>query len=756
LDITARKQAEEGLRLREAKLTSIFRAAPVGIGLVKNRVLTEVNEHICHLTGYSREELLGQSARLVYPSQEEFEGVGREKYRQIQETGMGTVETRWRRKDGTLIDVMLSSTPLVPGDLAGDITFTALNITQLKRAMEELQLKERLLDGASDSIFLHDLEGHFLYVNQAAYRERGYEKEELLATDLTALITPEFARMRESILTDLLARGEIIFETAHRRKDGSVMPVEIHARTIDLRDQQLILSAARDITERKQAEESLRETRDYLEKLIRYANAPIIVWSPESRVTQFNQAFEKLTGYQREEVIGRKLDMLLPEGTRDESLNQIELTLSGDYWDSVEIPIQRQDGETRLVLWNSANIYGPDAKTLVATMAQGQDITERKKGEQKIKELNVLLKAIKEINEALLRVKSEPDLFQQTCDLLMQAPNIRFTWIGLVQPGSFEIKPVAWAGYEAGYLSELRVTWDDSPHGGGAIGSAIRTGQPSAIEDIAGDPRALPWREASLKRGYSYMLALPLVHEDQTMGTLNVYSEKPKVFREDEIEFLQQVAGDIAVGIKSLRLAQGLEHSVKQLQVLMQQTVEAITSLAEMRDPYTAGHQQNVTRLALALAGELGLDEARYEGLRVAGLLHDIGKIVVPAEILSKPGKLSNMEFTIIKNHSQAGYDILKKIEFPWPVAQIVLQHHERLDGSGYPQGLAGQDILPEARILALADVVEAMSSHRPYRPALGIEKALEEISQNRGILYDPEVVDMCIKLIKEKGFHFD
>ena len=625
-DITARKQAEEALRLREAKLTSIFRAAPVGIGLVKNRVLTEVNEQICHLTGYSREELLGQSARLVYPSQEEFEVVGQEKYRQIQETGMGTVETRWRRKDGTIIDVMLSSTPLVPGDLAGDITFTALNITQLKRAMEELKLKERLLDGASDSIFLHDLEGHFLYLNQAAYRERGYEKEELLATDLKALITPEFARMRESLLTDLVAQGEIIFESAHRRKDGSVMPVEIHARTIDLRDQQLILSAARDITERKQ-------------------------------------------------------------------------------------------------------------------------------GEQKIKELNVLLKAIKEINEALLRVKSEPDLFQQTCDLLMQAPNIRFTWIGLVQPGSFEIKPVAWAGYEAGYLSDLRVTWDDSLQGGGAIGNAIRTGQPGVIEDIAGDPRALPWREAALKRGYSYMLALPLVHEDQTMGTLNVYSEKQKVFREDEIEFLQQVAGDIAVGIKSLRLAQGLERSVKQLQAVMQQTVEAITFLAEMRDPYTAGHQQNVTRLALALARELGLDEARCEGLRVAGLLHDIGKIAVPAEILSKPGKLSKMEFTIIKNHSHAGYDILKKIEFPWPVAQIVLQHHERWNGSGYPQGLAGQDILPEARILAVVDVVEAMASHRPYRPALGIDQALEEIARNKGILYDPEAVDACIELFTENKF---
>ena len=185
----------------------------------------------------------------------------------------------------------------------------------------------------------------------------------------------------------------------------------------------------------------------------------------------------------------------------------------------------------------------------------------------------------------------------------------------------------------------------------------------------------------------------------------------------------------------------------------MQQTVETISAILEMRDPYTAGHQQGVTRLACAIAAEMGLEADRVEGLRVAGFLHDIGKIVVPAEFLNKPGQLSQFEFNIIKTHSQAGYDILTKIDFPWPVAAIVLQHHERLDGSGYPAGLTGPGICLEARILALADVVEAMASHRPYRPALGIDAALAEIAKNKGKLYDPEVVEGCLKLFHEKGF---
>jgi putative nucleotidyltransferase with HDIG domain len=173
----------------------------------------------------------------------------------------------------------------------------------------------------------------------------------------------------------------------------------------------------------------------------------------------------------------------------------------------------------------------------------------------------------------------------------------------------------------------------------------------------------------------------------------------------------------------------------------------------EIRDPYTAGHQRRVAQLAEAIARELRLSSEVAEGLRVMGNIHDIGKIYVPAEILSKPGQISSIEYVIIQSHPQVGFDILQNIRFPWPVAQVVLQHHERLDGSGYPNGLPGKDILLEARILSVADVVEAMSSHRPYRPGGSLELALKEIEQNKDILYDGQAAEACLRLFKEKNF---
>lgn len=199
-----------------------------------------------------------------------------------------------------------------------------------------------------------------------------------------------------------------------------------------------------------------------------------------------------------------------------------------------------------------------------------------------------------------------------------------------------------------------------------------------------------------------------------------------------------------------------LKRSFEQQKTAMEGTVRAIAYTIETRDPYTAGHQRRVTKLACTIGEEMGLSKDRIEGLRMSGELHDIGKIHVPAEILSKPGQISEAEYTIIKTHSQVGHDILKTIEFPWPVAKIVLQHHERIDGSGYPSGLTGKDILLEAKILAVADVIEAMATHRPYRPALSIEDALKEISKNRGKLYDTKVVDICLKVFKEKKFEFE
>ena len=201
------------------------------------------------------------------------------------------------------------------------------------------------------------------------------------------------------------------------------------------------------------------------------------------------------------------------------------------------------------------------------------------------------------------------------------------------------------------------------------------------------------------------------------------------------------------------RAEEEIQRHIARLKAAFAGTVDVTMRMSEMRDPYTAGHERRVSEIAAAIGAELGLEAQATEGLRVAGQLHDVGKIAVPAEILAKPGKLSAIELRLIREHPQAGYDVLAGVEFPWPVAQVALQHHERMDGSGYPQGLKGEAILLEARIMAVADVVEAMSSHRPYRPGLGIGKALAEIERGRGTAYDPAVADACLKLFREKEY---
>lgn len=206
---------------------------------------------------------------------------------------------------------------------------------------------------------------------------------------------------------------------------------------------------------------------------------------------------------------------------------------------------------------------------------------------------------------------------------------------------------------------------------------------------------------------------------------------------------------------KHKKMEEDLKNTLEKLRKAMNATTQAIAMIVEQRDPYTAGHQRRVADLARAIATELGLISEQIDALRMAGLLHDLGKIAVPSEILTKPTRLTPTEMTLIRIHPQVGYDILKTIEFPWPIAEIIYQHHERLDGSGYPRGLAGADILIEARVLAVADVVEAMITHRPYRAALKLEEALEEIGRNKGIQYDPDTVEACKRCFLEKGFNF-
>jgi len=254
------------------------------------------------------------------------------------------------------------------------------------------------------------------------------------------------------------------------------------------------------------------------------------------------------------------------------------------------------------------------------------------------------------------------------------------------------------------------------------------------------------------KLARSRTLELELIRKDGSIVPVEVnYS----FLRDAEIRPVEILA--IARDISERKRAQEeVKHSTERLIGALEHAILAMAIIVEMRDPYTAGHQQRVTQLACAIARQMGLSEEQISGLRLAGLIHDIGKVRVPAEILTNPNGLSEPEFMMIKAHPLLGYEILKGIDFPWPVAQIVLQHHERMDGSGYPSGLSGEDIIMEARILAVADVVEAMASHRPYRAALGINKALEEISQNKGVLYDSKAVDACLMLFRDKKFKFE
>jgi len=249
---------------------------------------------------------------------------------------------------------------------------------------------------------------------------------------------------------------------------------------------------------------------------------------------------------------------------------------------------------------------------------------------------------------------------------------------------------------------------------------------------------------------------VPIETENGVLGVLNFYTEEGHARNEREVEFLRTVTVVLAGIIEHRRVEENLKEVLAKLRKALGGTIQVVASIVERRDPYTAGHQRRVANLARAIATEMGLSQDQRDAIRLSGIIHDVGKISVPAEILTYPGRLGEPEMALIKRHPDIGYETIRMIDFPWAIAEIVRQHHERMDGSGYPQGLSGEHIMMEARVIGVADVVEAMASHRPYRPALGLDKALDEISRNRGILYDAVVVDATLKLLKEKGFQLD
>jgi PAS domain S-box-containing protein/putative nucleotidyltransferase with HDIG domain len=462
------------------------------------------------------------------------------------------------------------------------------------------------------------------------------------------------------------------------------------------------------VLEHRRTEEKLKKEHDFVSTIIMNAAVLIVVLDREGRIVRFNRASEVLSGYTFDEVRGKSFwDLrLIPEEEKERAKSGFRKLVSGTFPLVGESHWLAKSGEKRLISWWSTGLLGSDGE-VEHIVAIGVDITEQRRVDEELRFRNFLLTAQQEaILDGVLVVDSRGRIVFY---------NKRFAEMWgipqeVLETGSNELA-----------FDFVRDKLAASDH----FFRLVRY----LYENIGAKSREVVY----LKDGRVFDCYFAPVSDSS--GT---YYGRVWYFR------------DVT---EQRRVERKLRQSFEVLQRVFEESVEALASALEVRDPYTAGHQRRVAQLGAAIAKELGLNREQIRGLYLAALVHDIGKISVPAEVLNKPGRLEELEFGLIKNHPQVGYEILSRVDFPWPIAEIVRQHHERVDGSGYPRGLRGKEILLEARILAVADVVEAISSHRPYRPALGLDVALEEIARNRGKLYDSQVADTCLRLFASLEF---
>src|SRR5450830_731408 len=520
-----------------------------------------------------------------------------------------------------------------------------------------------------------------------------------------------------------------------------------------------------DIIERKRAEEALKNMAMKF-RTIYESTSDAIMLLDEQGVFDCNAATLRIFACPtRDDLVGKQPSQLSPP---TQPGGAESMRLANEY-----IATAYRNGSHQFE-WTHCRLDGAQfpADVLLTAMELGgkpvlqatvRDITRRKQDERALARANRALRTLSACNEALVRAANEPGLLDAICRLIVETGGYRMAWVGFPEQNAAKtVRPAAQYGYDEGFLAAAPISWADSELGRGPTGTAIRTGTVQVNQNFLINPASAPWREEAQTRGYQSNIAPPLTSVAGTLGVLTIFAAAPDAFNETEVILLKELASDLAFGIATLRtrverdrIAYEHQHHEDILRQSLEDSIKAIADTVEMRDPYTAGHQRRVGQLAVAIARELGLPEDTMRGIELAASIHDLGKISIPAEILAKPIKLTSIEYMLLKNHPQAGFDILKDIRFPWPIATMVLQHHERLDGSGYPQGLKGEQILLESRIMAVADVVEAMASHRPYRAALGVDAALEEIGRGRSVIYDALAVDACLRLFADKRFAF-
>jgi PAS domain S-box-containing protein/putative nucleotidyltransferase with HDIG domain len=712
-DVTERKQAQEALRESEEKFRVLADSTPAAVMLYQDDHWIYANRAAETICGYSEKELLSMNFwNIVHP---DFKALIQEHGRLRQQGEETTIRYEFKiiTKDGTQKWVDLSGTStMLQGRPAGIIT--VLDITDRKKAEEAIkdaQTRYRLLfEHSPDGIVIIDPDtARILEFNETAHRQLGYSREEfarLCISDLKVSETPEEIRLG---IAKVIKEGRADFETLQRTRQGEIRNVHVTALITEILGKPVYHCIWRDITDRKRMEEALKESEKKYRLLADNVHDVIFVLDMNLNYTYVSPSTKILRGFEPEEVMKQPPSKALTPSSWDLVKKTVAeaMQLKKEHraintsW-TLQLEVIRKDGST---LWTEVNIsvIRDENQQPVGLLGVTRDIAERKQAEEALRDSEEQYRLVVEnAKESIFIVQDIKIVFVNSAAIGMAGYSKEIltskSFTDFVHPDDLNMV----VDYHL-----RRIKGDEVP----PVYSIRIIGQDGTVIWCELNAAVIQWKG-----------------KPATLAFLTNITQRKKADEELQktLERLKQAFGSI-VGV--------------------------MVSAVEMRDPYTAGHQLRVSNLACAIANEMGLPNDKIEGLRMAGFIHDIGKLSIPAEILSKPTKLTDIEFSLIKEHSKSGYEMLKNVESPWPLAQIVYQHHERMNGSGYPRKLKGDEILMEARIIAVADVVEAMASHRPYRPTLGIEATLEEIENNKGILYDNDVADACLRLFREKGY---
>ena len=710
-----RKRAEEELIKSEEKYRSLLDNASDAIFIADvEGNLQEANKKAEELLGYSREEVSGIHISRIHPA--EVFGKIKDVFNEIITKGSGSVnDVSVLRKDGKIIPVDITGS-LIKRGRTKVLQGIFRDITERKRTVEALRqeysFSNAIIDNIAEGLCVCHETTEYPFIKFSIWNNRmseitGYTVEEINRLGWHQTVYPD-PKLQAKAIEHMkrMRQGEDIRaeEWEITRADGGKRGLNISTSVVESNDGLVhVLALMQDITERKRAKEVLREDKERYRTLVENASDIVFRTDNSGNFTFVNPAGIRITGYEKEEMMGKHYPTLIHPDMRDEAMKffgrQFVKGIQNTY---LEYPLLTKEGHKLWFGQNTQLIFEGDH--VVGFQAVARDITDRKQAEESLREQEIKLSSIFRaapvgIGMVINRV------FQEANEMLCHMTG--YNRKELLGKSARMLYPTQ-EDYD--YVGQEKYR-QISEKGTGTVETRWKRKDGTVIDIILSSTRLDP---DNLAKGV-------------TFTALDITDRK-------------QAGEELRDALVSLRKAFGA-------------TIQVLVSAVEIRDPYTSGHQIRSAGIARAIATEMGFTKERIDGIRMAGSIHDIGKLSIPAEILSKPTKLTNIEFSLIKEHSQSGYEMLKDVESPWPLAEIVYQHHERMDGSGYPRNLKGDDILMEARIMAVADVVESMASHRPYRPALGIDKALEEIEKNKGTLYDNAVADTCLRLFREKGF---